>query len=397
MLQARVSTTSTEELPAEILQQLCPDGKMTPSACARIMQFHEKEQKVKEVCDLSRLKVRPDDGRIYLLVRRKMISSNDYPGLIDKLYEHFYGLQSSTLESFFEYWMKWRAESSSASAKTQKENRIIWNSFLKDTEIGKRQLKELKVQDYIDFFRSITKDRTVTRKRFNDMKSVLNGMMYLAVEKGVIAHNCLVDINYKQFSFKAVNHVVYPYTEAERARVIKYLEKEPEDVYTLAIMLDFHLVLRISELKGLKWSDIRGDHLLIQRFVNNDNKIIEDIKGHASEGIRSMPLTPKAKDILKKIKALDMDSEFVFFRNGKPLSSSSFNRRLKQYCEALDIEYRPSHKLRFSTASIMYKHGVEDTELQRLLGHTTLNMTRHYLRNITSEEATADKMAAILG
>ena len=69
----------------------------------------------------------------------------------------------------------------------------------------------------------------------------------------------------------------------------------------------------------------------------------------------------------------------------------------KQVCDELGIEYRSSHKLRFSTASIMYKNGMEDTELQKLLGHTTLSMTRHYLCNITSSEETANKMAAILG
>jgi integrase len=44
----------------------------------------------------------------------------------------------------------------------------------------------------------------------------------------------------------------------------------------------------------------------------------------------------------------------------------------------------------------MYKNGVEDTELQKLLDHTSLNMTHHYLRNITTQEETASKMSAIL-
>ena len=45
----------------------------------------------------------------------------------------------------------------------------------------------------------------------------------------------------------------------------------------------------------------------------------------------------------------------------------------------------------------MYKNGVSDTELQKLLGHTTLTMTQHYLKNIVSEQETANKIAAILG
>lgn len=114
-----------------------------------------------------------------------------------------------------------------------------------------------------------------------------------------------------------------------------------------AIKLDFYLILRIGELKGLKWDDISGDFLHIQRFVDDKNKIVEDIKGHASEGKRYMPLTPKAKEILAQIQILNPDSEYIFIRNGQPLATVTFNRRLKKCCEKLGIVYRSSHKLRF--------------------------------------------------
>ena len=237
----------------------------------------------------------------------------------------------------------------------------------------------------------------MTRKRFNDLKSILNGMLYLAVEKGILSHNCLRDINYKQFSFKAENSDVRPFTEEERLKIIETLSADSDDFYSLAILLDFHLILRIGELKGLKWSDIHGDTIRIQRFVNDKNEIIEDIKGHANAGKRDMPLTPSAKRILEKIRKLNPDSEYILIRNGQPLSTCTFNRRLKKICVQLGIEYRSSHKLRFSTASIMYKNGVDDTQLQRLLGHTTLTMTRHYLRDVASQEELARQMSNILG
>lgn len=361
------------------------------------MEFSQKEKLVREKCDLSKVKVRPDDGRIYLIVKRKTISSISYPGLIDKLYDHFYGIQNCTLDNFFEIWMKWRDEETSTSKKTIKENRFLWNALLKDREITKIPIKELKVQDYITYFRSITKDRQLTRKRFNDLKSILNSMLYLAVEKGIINHNCLRDINYKQFSFKAENHDIRPYTEEERLQIIAALSEQSNDFYSLAILLDFHLVLRIGELKGLKWNDIHGNSIRIQRFVNDKNEIVDDIKGHTEFGRRDMPLTPAAKIILEKIRQLNPDSEYILIRNGQPLSTCTFNRRLKKCCKELGIEYRSSHGLRFSTASIMYKNGVEDTELQKLLGHTTLSMTRHYLRNISGQDELTEKMSSILG
>jgi integrase len=269
----------------------------------------------------------------------------------------------------------------------------MWNSLLRYEDITSIPLKELTAKDLIIYFRKITKSRQITRKRFNDLKSIMNGILYLAVDNEVIERNCLRDINYKQFSYKSENTSITPYTEEERLQIINHLG---DDFYSLAIKLDFYLILRIGELKGLRWDDISGDFLHIQRFVDDKNQIIEDIKGHASEGKRYMPLTPKAKEILAQIHTLNPDSKYIFIRNGQPLATVTFNRRLKKCCEELGMEYRSSHKLRFSTASIMYKNGMEDTELQKLLGHTSLTMTHHYLRNITSQEETASKMMAIL-
>ena len=151
-------------------------------------------------------------------------------------------------------------------------------------------------------------------------------------------------------------------------------------------------------IKGLKWADIDGDFIRIQRFIDDKNRVINSIKGNTADGIRSMPLTPATKAILSQVRKLQPDDqEFIFYRGDSPLATVTFNRHLKKCCDELGIEYRSSHKLRFSTASIMYKNGMEDTELQKLLGHTTLSMTRHYLCNITSTEETASKMAAILG
>ena len=389
--------TSAGDVAISQLLQLSEQSR-TLSTAARakiIVDFSEKEEKVANACNLSKIKVRSDDGRIYLIIKRKPITSNCYVGLIDKLYDYFFGIKQTTLETFFPDWQKWRDEETSVSKKTIKENYFLWNALLKEDDITKVPLKDLKVQDYITYFRRITKDRQLTRKRFNDLKSIINSMLYLCVERGIIEHNCLQDINYRQFAFKSENAVIKPYTEEERLLIINHLDDE--DFYSLAIKLDFHLVLRIGELKGLKWSDIYGDYIRIQRFVDNDNQIVEDIKGHAKEGKRLMPLTPTAKEILDIVRQMNPDSDYIFIRNGQPLSTCTFNRHLKKCCEELGIEYRSSHKLRFSTASIMYKNGVKDTELQKLLGHSTLSMSHHYLKNITEMDSTAEKMKAILG
>lgn len=100
-----------------------------------------------------------------------------------------------------------------------------------------------------------------------------------------------------------------------------------------------------------------------------------------------MPLTPATKAILSQVRKLQPDDqEFIFYRGDSPLATVTFNRHLKKCCDELGIEYRSSHKLRFSTASIMYKNGMEDTELQKTawtydaFHDTTLFMQYHFQR-----------------
>ena len=48
----------------------------------------------------------------------------------------------------------------------------------------------------------------------------MNGMLYLAVEQGILDRNCLRDINYRQFTYKSEDTDVFPYTEEERLLII---------------------------------------------------------------------------------------------------------------------------------------------------------------------------------
>ena len=339
------------------------------------------------------------DGRFITRVsengEEKQVSGKSEADLYTKLYDFYFGESNSTLETLYPQWLKWREEQASVSPKTIKENSYLWNAYLKDTPISKVPIRLLKPKDFIKFFREVTKGGEVTRKRFNDMKSVLNGIIYYAIELEIIEHNYLRDINYKQFRYKAENNNILPFTEEERLKIIAHLPND--DLYSLALKFDFHMILRIGELKGLKWSDIKGDYIYIQRFINDDNEIVEDIKGHQEEGRRFIPLTATAKQLLERIREINPNSEFLFVHDGVPLATVTFNRRLKKCCKELGIEYRSSHKVRFSTASIMYKNGVGAPELQKMLGHTTLAMTTHYLRSVTPEEETLLKMNSVLG
>jgi integrase len=374
------SSTTNEQLLQFILQ----DGILTSSEIENYIIMTRKNQVTKfhQTPFYQR-----NDGRYFTKVNEcgkiKQILAKDEKELYDKLYEFYYGEKNSSLTDLYPQWLKWRDEETSVT-----KNTFLWNTFLGDGVIATTPLKQLKAKDFIQYFRSITKNRTLTRKRFNDIKSVMNGIIYYAIENEIMEHNHLRDINYRQFAYKPESHDIFPYTEEERKRMLNHLS---DDLYSLAIKLDFCTIIRIGELKVLKWSDIKGDYIYVHSFMNEKNEIIPYCKGHAEAGMRYLPLTDACKRILSEIKRINPDSEYLFIQDSRPMVTVTFNRRIKKCCKELGIDYRSSHKIRFSTASIMHKRGADNTELQELLGHTDLNMTNKYLKNITPRSETCKK------
>lgn len=72
----------------------------------------------------------------------------------------------------------------------------------------------------------------------------------------------------------------------ERKRILEYLAPR-DDIYSLAIQLDFYLCVRIGELLAVKYEDIEGGFLHINRSMRGTYKMddgitkISSLLGHA--------------------------------------------------------------------------------------------------------------------
>lgn len=395
-----------EAAARSLLSNLLIDDTLTLSEISEKVLCMKKKQEIeRNYKDL--IKTR-SDGRPYVYIKRKQIVAPNYKALIDKLYEMEYGRANFSLSSLFNEWMLWRRDFTPVCDKTLKEDVNNWKRYLQDEPLSEVPLKDILPKDFIRLFRKWTKDRQMTRKKFNNVKSLINGIYYYAIEDGIVEHNPIKDINSKQFSFKPVNNDDDVFTVEERKKLLSYLANN-DDMYSLAVQLDFQLVLRIGELLSLRWSDISYGNIHIQSQLLTERKMNDDltfsprehvnvdhVKGNTDKGYRFQPLTDEAIKILEKIKEQNPDGEFILMKDGRQLNANSFNRWLKRYCEDCDIPVRSSHKIRFCVASILYDAGIPLTVLQQLLGHTTTAMTLHYLRRVTPTKDTANLINSAL-
>lgn len=118
--------------------------------------------------------------------------------------------------------------------------------------------------------------------------------------------------------------------------------------------------------------------------------ISNQMKGGTSRGYRKEYLTDEAIKILEKARKLNPTGEYLFEPDGKLMSTDRFNRRLKKYCEECGIKYHSSHKIRFYCASTAYD-GKNLTTISKLMGHSDISTTLHYLRNVDKDN---DRMKA---
>jgi len=390
------------------LPYLLEDDTISLSDTTKIVE-KMKQSKALEKKYGDQIKFRKDGRQCYVLINRKQIVSSTLDGLYEKLWQLEYGRQNASLSDLYPEFMRWKRDSTGVSAQTLRHYRILWEDLLDNAPISKVPLVELKAKDFTVYFRSITKKRDITKKRFVNFKSLLNGIYAYAIEDEIVEYNPIRDVDSKQFAFKPVNNDNDVFTIEERNQLLAYLECD-DGIYSLGIQLSFHLVIRIGELLALRFDDIDGSSVRIQgqylsvvemnddlSFTRRECRNVDHVKGYADCGYRTQPLTPRALEILHKIRALNPDGEFILMMGRKQLNAETFNDKLKQFCRLAGVRPLSSHKIRFSSASILHQQGMPLPSLQKLLGHTTTAMTLHYLRSVETLEDTEKLMEKALG
>lgn len=340
------------------------------------------------------------DGRLITKVKDytgkwKQISAKTEKEMFQKLSQH-YAADIPTLTDIYQKWMVHRRDNTAVKAKTLQEYSNNWKKFFADSTLATTPITQIKPVMVLRHFQRLTKNREYSQKRISNAKSLINGVMAYAVEEGIIEHNPVLEINFRQLPYKPVENQDNVFSVEDVITLLNYLKSIKEEPYALAIQLDFNLLIRIGELKALQWKDVDWDNktiyihaqALIERQMNDNlsfehrsTVISNQIKGNTAHGYRTQPLTPEAIRILRKAQELNPFGQYIFMPDNRIMTTDSFNRRLKKYCKETGIEYRSSHKIRFFAASAAFD-GENLATVSKLMGHANTETTMHYLRDI---------------
>jgi len=101
-------------------------------------------------------------------------------------------------------------------------------------------------------------------------------------------------------------------------------------------------------------------------------------------------MSPKAYKVLYKYyshwRPKVASSYFFIHEDGRKLTRSYFEHRMQAYVHKANISKACTpHVLRYSGAIQMLRDGCDPYTLQKILGHSTMDMTRRYLKIANSD------------
>lgn len=164
-------------------------------------------------------------------------------------------------------------------------------------------------------------------------------------------------------------------TEAEALAIFNACRGTPHE---LPILLAMWLGLRESEIRGLKWSDIKGEYITVQRaIVRGENGFVEkDPKSYS--GTRTIHLPPYLLDLINR---QDRSNEHIVTVSGHAMYMG-FDR----ICKREGLPHFRFHDLRHLNASIMLAVGMPNKYAQERMGHATDNMLKTTYQHTIKEE-----------
>ncbi len=193
----------------------------------------------------------------------------------------------------------------------------------------------------------------------------------------------LLDVNpVERLKFpKAAKKIVQTFTSEHIDKILSSCNSSTEtgfrDFVILSLLLDTGI--RLSEVCGLKVTDIRDDYIKVFG------------KGRKE---REVGITPDVQSLLWKYInkhrcPADPDETALFIGRGTPLTTRGIQQMLERVQQAAGLENMKfsAHVFRHTFAK-MYKDNQGDTfNLSREMGHSSIRVTEIYLQNFGSTEA----------
>jgi Site-specific recombinase XerD len=233
-------------------------------------------------------------------------------------------------------------------------------------DIGSVRMKRITVEQLQNFLNDLAANE-YSKSTINKAKITLSRSILTANKSGLLS---------RKLETFSRDDLIVPNAPTKEVKALTVLEQEKViqaltgTIHEKAFLFLFHTGVRKAELMELKRSDYD--------LASNTIKIQ---KSKTNSGIRTIPLSRHAKEIIKFQLSLPKETPYIFNNSkGKQLKKSTIDKAVKKVREVSGVESFACHVCRHTFATRAIERGMNVKALSAVLGHRDVGFTmRQYV------------------
>jgi len=387
----------------EILNYAIQNGILDISAIQTQIEMNEK----KKLLEMHKYKIwQGKNNKFYTYLpdekktnNRKLIKRNSLESLENMLIEYYKStIEEPYFNTVFYEWLNKKIEYKEISMQTYNRYEVDFNTYLKDSSLCSKKLKDIDESFLEDFIKKMIAQREFTAKKWGNLRIIIKGTFKYAKSKGytkIFISSFLneIDISPKSFkrSYRNAEELVFNYEEITKIK--QYITHSEPSIINYGILLDFLTGLRSGELAALRWENIKNNRIIINStevHYKKDGVYVYEVRPFpkTEAGFREVIINSEANQILKQIRLLNPFGEYVFMRNNERVKGKAFTRKLIKLCEYTGVKSKSLNKVRKTYATTLINGNVDESLIISMMGHTDLKTTKgyYYINNATREQ-----------
>lgn len=389
------------------------NGKINAQDGAKLVEEQMKKHEIEKAYG-DKVK-QLNDGRWWIRIDGKLYRAVTKEKLYQSIYNDF-NYTVCTLLSLWDDFKEYRYLH--VSGGTYRDDISYFEKYIKDSFIAKKPIRKITTSDLDTWAKDCIKIKTDMREKyFSGIVSVLSNMFQYAKSIGIEVDNIAYGYKLHRDNFvpkkvTADEDQIFSDDEYNIIKLLAYKDaEERHDAIPLGIVVLALTGIRDGELCALKWANLdlkeRKIHIVSEMVEKSDKEgkfLGYEYVGHTKTkaGTRIVPLNDEAVSLFGLILSYNQDNnipcgkdDFIFLRikKGELLTATHrcFESRIKRYCKQLGIMPKSQHDMRRTFATMLYYNGWKEKDIQKLMGHESVQQTQAYIK-YKSDESIFEKM-----
>jgi len=320
------------------------------------------------------------DGEKRGLIRRK--NRKDLDDCIVNYYRQ--KEDNPSIKDVFYLWLNEKLEMQEIKKGTYDKYENDFYRFFGD--FGSHKIKSVTEESLELFIRQQIGNLELTNKAYAGLRTLIIGIFKYAKRKkysDISISTFFKDLQLSRKIFKQnpKDNKDEVFSESETKLITNYLKDNPSLLH-YGMLLCFQTGVRVGELVALRYSDVQGDMIHVQRQEirykdDNGKSVLEVVDYTKTEaGNRYIVLTECAKQTIEAMKNYSY-TDFMLEREVR-IRCSTINKELYKVCKRCGLTPRSMHKIRKTYATTLIDADVDDSIVMEMMGHSDIATTRKF-------------------